>query len=279
MPSNLIHRFAATGGETPVNAYIVETRTAVVVIDCTLTISDARTLRARVDDVSKPLCGVVITHTHPDHYGGLAELLGGWEIPVFAATGVADAIRRDDPVKEEILRPMFGDEWAQERAFPNQEVADGQSVSLDGVALTVMNLGPGESPQDSVWTLDSDPHQVFSGDVAYDRRHCFLADGFHQDWLANIERLRAALPQGATLHPGHGDPCGTEVLDWQAGYINTFLEAINDADWADRDRARAAVVERMRDYLPTGELQFLMELSIDPLVEQLGLADESRRPS
>jgi glyoxylase-like metal-dependent hydrolase (beta-lactamase superfamily II) len=132
-------------------------------------------------------------------------------------------------------------------------------------------LGPGESPQDSVWSLASDPRQVFSGDVAYDRRHCYLADGFHQDWLANIERLRTELPQGATLRPGHGEPCGTEVLDWQAGYINTFLEAIRDADWSDPDRARKLVVDRMREYLPRAELQFLMELSIDPLVEQFGL--------
>jgi glyoxylase-like metal-dependent hydrolase (beta-lactamase superfamily II) len=243
------------------------------VIDSTLTLSDARALSARVDELDKPLLGVVITHTHPDHYGGLGELLGGRDIPVFAAAGVAEAIRRDDPVKEEILRPMFGEEWAHERVFPNEEVGDGQSVTLNGIALTVVNLGPGESPRDSVWSLDSDPRQVFSGDVAYDRRHCYLADGFHEGWLANIERLRAELPRGATLHPGHGEPCGTEVLDWQAGYIDAFLAAINDADWSDRDSARRVVVGRMRDYLPTGELQFLMELSIDPLVEQLGLAE------
>src|SRR5262249_53161430 len=138
MSSNLIHRFAANGGETPVNAYIVESRTGAVAIDSTLTLSDARAFSARVDDLDKPLLGVVITHTHPDHYGGLVELLGGRDIPVFAATGVAEAIRRDDPVKEEILRPMFGDEWAHERVFPNQKVGDGQSVTLDGIALTVV---------------------------------------------------------------------------------------------------------------------------------------------
>jgi hypothetical protein len=30
-------------------------------------------------------------------------------------------------------------------------------------------------------------------------------------------------------------------------------------------------VEKMKDYLPTGRLQFLMELSIDPIAAQLGL--------
>jgi glyoxylase-like metal-dependent hydrolase (beta-lactamase superfamily II) len=75
MSSNLIHRFQATGAGTPVNAYIVEGRSGSVVLDSTLTVSDGRALRARVDELGKPLLGVVITHAHPDHYGGLVELV------------------------------------------------------------------------------------------------------------------------------------------------------------------------------------------------------------
>jgi glyoxylase-like metal-dependent hydrolase (beta-lactamase superfamily II) len=273
MQRNLVHRFGATGGETPVNAYIVESQAGTVVVDATLTVSDGRDLRARVQELGKPLLGVVITHTHPDHYGGLVELTRGIDVPVFAATGLGDAIRRDDPVKEQILRPLFGEEWPLERVFPNEEVADGQSISLDGVTLRLTDLGRGESPQDSYWTLESDRHQVFSGDLAYNRHHCYLADGFYEDWLANIERARSTLPEGTTLHPGHGEPCGTEVLDWQAGYIDAFLDAVKTADWNDRESATKKVIDRMRGYLPSSKLQFLMELSIDPVVAQLGLGD------
>jgi hypothetical protein len=48
-----------------------------------------------------------------------------------------------------------------------------------------------------------------------------------------------------------------------------------DHGWRRRFRqtepAQAAVVARMKEYLPTGELQFLMELSIEPVAAQLGL--------
>ena len=269
MSSNLIHRFQATGAGTPVNAYIVEGRSGSVVIDSTLTVSDGRALRARVDELGKPLLGAVITHAHPDHYGGLVELVRDLDVPVFATRGVVEVIRRDDPVKEQILRSMFGDEWPAQRAFPNQTVEDDSVLALDGIRLRVTDLGPNESPHDSIWTLQDSDRQVFSADLAYDRHHCYLADGFHQEWLQNLVRARAELPAGVTLHPGHGEPCGAEVLDWQEGYINTFLAAVTDADWSDSEGARAAVIARMLEYLPSGALQFLMELSIDPVVSQL----------
>ena len=270
MGSNQIHRFHATGAGTPVNAYIVEGTSGSVVVDSTLTVSDGRALRAHMDELGKPLRGVVITHTHPDHYGGLVELVRDLDVPVFATEGVSSIIRRDDPVKEEILRPMFGDEWAAERAFPTHTVSDQEVVSLEDISLRVTDLGPGESPHDSIWWLREDgERRVFSADLAYDRRHCYLADGFHQEWLANIERAREEFPAGATLHPGHGLPCGTEVLDWQEGYIKRFLDAVGDADWSDAGAAHEKIVARMLEYLPSGELQFLMELSIDPVAQQL----------
>jgi glyoxylase-like metal-dependent hydrolase (beta-lactamase superfamily II) len=268
MTPPLIHRFGATGGGTPVNAYVLEGASGVVAVDATLLVPDARALRARVDVLGKPLLGVVVTHAHPDHYGGLAELTRGLEdVPVFATQGVAQTIARDDAVKEQILRPMFGDDWARERRFPDTTVADGETLYLDGIALTVTDLGPGESPHDSIWTLDG--RTVFSADVAYDRRHGYLADGFHEQWLANIARLRADLPAGATLHPGHGEPCGLEVLEWQEGYIETVLAAVREADWSRPEEAQRAAVERIRAYLPSSELQFLVELSLQPLAQQL----------
>ncbi len=267
MTSLLIHRHAATTAGTPVNAYVIESPEELVVVDATLTVDDGRALRDRVAALDKPLAGVVITHAHPDHYGGLVELLAGHaDVPVHATQAVVDAVKRDDPVKEQNQRPMLGEQWPAQRAFPDTPVADGATLALGHIALRVTDLGPGESPADSLWALSDG--RVFSGDVAYDRHHCYLADGFHQQWLANLERLQAELPPGATLHPGHGLPCGREVLDWQRGYIHTMLDAIGHADWSDRDTAREEVAATMRAYLPTEALAFLMELSIDALAPQ-----------
>jgi glyoxylase-like metal-dependent hydrolase (beta-lactamase superfamily II) len=264
-----VHRHVADA--MPVNAYLVETSAGVVVVDSTLTISDARALRGRADDLGKPLHAVLITHAHPDHYGGAVELVGTDEIPVIAAEGVDEVIRRDDEIKEGIIRPMFGDEWPRERRFPNRTVSDGESISFDGVPFTLLDLGPGESPHDSVWLVGDERQVAFAGDTAYQQMHCYLADGYWESWLANIKRLRSQLARDAELHFGHGNPTPTSPFDGQEGYINAFVEAIQEADWSDQDAAKARVVGRMTEYLPEGELQFLMELSIEPVAAKLGL--------
>jgi glyoxylase-like metal-dependent hydrolase (beta-lactamase superfamily II) len=267
-----IHRVTSSGANALVNAYLVETPNGVVAVDAMLTVSDGRELRRRLDALGKPLLGVLLTHSHPDHYGGLGQLVAGADVPILAPQGVHDAIRRDDPVKEQILRPMYGDEWASDRTFPNTVVRDGESVRFDGVAFRVIDLGPGESPHDSPWLLGEDERVVFLGDEMYGRKHCYLADGNYAEWLANIERLRERFPADAVFHVGHGGPLGSGDWDWQRSYIETFVEAVERADWSDAGAARAAVVAAMHRYLPTDELSFLMELSVDPVAAQLGLS-------
>jgi glyoxylase-like metal-dependent hydrolase (beta-lactamase superfamily II) len=266
-----IHRYPLAHEGAFVNAYLVETESSVVAIDSLLTVSESRALRAGVERLGKPLQAVLLTHSHPDHYGGLTELVAGDDVPIIAPQGVIDVIARDDEAKEQILRPMFGDEWAAERTFPNTPIRDDESVTFDGATFTVIDLGPSESPHDSPWVLGEDERTVFLGDQIYGQKHCFLADGFYQEWLRNIEFLRERFPSDAVFHVGHGGPVGPAGWDWQRGYIETFLEAVGSADWSNAEQAHASVVATMKRYLPTDELLFLMELSIEPVANQLGL--------
>ena len=268
-----VHRFPIEHEGAFVNAYAVETASGVVAIDGLLTVSESLAMREAIEQIGKPLRAVLLTQSHPDHYAGLAQLVADDEVPIIAPQGVIDTIVRDDPVKDAIVGPMFGDEWPAKRIFPNTPIDDGESVTVDGVAFTVIDLGPSESPHDSPWMLD-DGRTVFLGDQIYDHTHCYLADGFHEQWLANIAMLRDRFADDAVFHLGHGGPVGGEMWDWQRGYIETFVEAVGGADWSEAEAARATVVARMKEYEPSEELQFLMELSIDPIAAQLRLIDQ-----
>jgi glyoxylase-like metal-dependent hydrolase (beta-lactamase superfamily II) len=267
-----IHRYPREHEGAFVNAYLVETGSSVVAVDSLLTVSESTAMRVGLEQLGKPLRAVLLTQSHPDHYGGLTELVAGEDVPIVAPQGVIDTITRDDEAKERILRPMFGDEWAAKRTFPNTPISDGESITFDNATFTVIDLGPSESPHDSPWVLGDDERIVFLGDQIYDHRHCFLADGFHRQWLDNIETLRARFPSDAVFHIGHGGPVGPADWDWQRRYIQTFLTAVRAADWGTPEQAHAAVVTEMKRFLSTDELQFLMELSIEPVATQLGLA-------
>lgn len=272
----LTYRIESHVAGTPVNAYVVEGERRLVAIDGTLTVSGGRAVRERIEAIGKPLAALLVTHAHPDHYGGAVEVVAGSEAPIVATAGVDAAIRRDDEGKEAILRPMFGDEWPAERAFPTRLVESGAELSFGDIELAVRDLGPGESPHDSLWLLGEDRSTVFCGDQGYNHMHGYLADGHWKHWLANLDRLSADLPAGVTLLPGHGDDAGRELLDWQRGYIERFVDSIRAGDWGDPERAKQDVVEAMASYLPANDLRFLMELSIEPVAAQLGLLEPSR---
>jgi glyoxylase-like metal-dependent hydrolase (beta-lactamase superfamily II) len=270
-----IHRFPAQAEGAFVNAYLVETDSGVVAVDGLLTVSAAKEMRAALDRLGKPLHAVLVTQSHPDHYAGLGEIVEGYAVPIIAPRGVIEAIEADDAIKDQIIGSMFGDEWPAERVFPNTAIQDGESVTFDDVTFTVIDLGPSESPHDSPWVLGGDEKIVFLGDQIYDRKHCYLADGFFVEWLANIEKLRARFPGDATFYIGHGGPVGREMWDWQSGYIELFVDAVSNADWSEPDGARATVVASMKAYEPSDELQFLMELSIEPVAAKLGVLSAS----
>ena len=267
-----VHR--VEGSLFPVNAYIVETRDAVVIVDAMLGVTDGRALRARADALGKPIAAVVVTHAHPDHYGAVTPLLDGLDVPILAVAGVDAAIRRDDASKEQILRPMFGAEWPQRRTFPNRTDADGDVIQLGGATFRVVDLGPGESPHDSLWLLEADGRTVaaFGGDLAYGHMHGYLADGFYEGWRRNIVRARGLLGADTMLYLGHGEPGPAgSLLDWQERYIGTFIDAVtNIPSDAEAGTANdAAVTERvtqaMQRYLPGDDLLFLMQLSVPPM--------------
>jgi glyoxylase-like metal-dependent hydrolase (beta-lactamase superfamily II) len=251
------------GGVMPVNSFVIHGPDGLVVVDGMLTISDAELVRQALDDAALPLAGVVITHPHPDHYAGLSHLLGDQDVPIVATRAVDGIIRRDDALKNEVVGPMMGAEWPTTRRFPNQLVDSGDEARLGGLTFQVEELGPGESHVDSLWRLD--PVTLFAGDIVYNGMHAYLADGRWEQWLATLSRLERELPADVTLHVGHGPAAGKDRLAAQRRYIETFLAAVTKHADAIEAGDHSPVVAAMRELLPSNDLLFLMELSIEPV--------------
>ncbi|MGH3083107.1 MAG: MBL fold metallo-hydrolase [Gaiellaceae bacterium] len=85
MDSTRIHRHSTGSQGALVNAYLVETPDGVVAVDGTLTVSDGRALRSRLDELGQPLLAVLVTHADPDHYGGFPQTSDAGGAPLRAA--------------------------------------------------------------------------------------------------------------------------------------------------------------------------------------------------
>lgn len=254
------------GDVMPVNAFIVHGPSGVVVVDAMLTVSDAHKVRRAVEESGKPLAGIAVTHPHPDHYAGLAHIKGPDAVPVVTTEAVDAVIRRDDATKDAVVGPMMGKEWPTARPFPTRTVGTGTEVELGGVILRVHDLGPGESHADTMWQLDDDS-TVFAGDVAYHGMHAYLADGRWPDWLRVLDRLVGELPADVTLHVGHGPPGGLELLTVQRHYVERFAGSVERHAEAIAAGDHEPVLAEMRSVLPSEDLLFLLDLSIEPALE------------
>lgn len=269
----VIHPYVSTAEGIFANAYIIEMENSLVVVDATLTVSTSAGLNEQINHLGKPVEAILITHAHPDHYNGLGNLTEESEIPIYSTQAVLDEITETDAVKEEQWTPMFGDEWPRNRIFPNTTVEDGETITIGDVEFTVRELGPGESHNDMYWLMDDGNRQAaFIGDVVLHEVHAYLADGHYNEWLENLSLLKDELQGTEILYPGHGEPGGLELLDWQARYIDTYAGHVKEL-LGDRDRLteedKTELTTRMKEFLPNDKLEFLIALSADVVAEQI----------
>jgi len=88
----LVHRHVGGDNDVLANAYLIETERGVVAVDATMTVAEGTRLRADLVALRKPLLAVLITHGHPDHYGGVTGLVANDKVPVIATRAVDKVI-------------------------------------------------------------------------------------------------------------------------------------------------------------------------------------------
>jgi glyoxylase-like metal-dependent hydrolase (beta-lactamase superfamily II) len=268
----VVHTVTASEQGLAVNGYLIEGARRLVAIDSALTVTDARKVRARAEALGKPLAAVLLTHGHPDHYNGLATLIEGKVVPVYATAAVARVIREHDAAKEKQWKPVFGAEWPARRAFPDHEVRGGQKVVLDEMTFVAHDVGPGESHADSWWELRGPAPAAFIGDLVLHQMHAYTSDGHTGAWLANLARLQKVLAGFGRLYPGHGPPGDQALLAWQARYLETYRGHVDRlrAGGAALDAARKrSLVAAMKAAYPGAGGEFLIELGADAVAAEL----------
>jgi len=272
-----VHRYA-NPEFAHLNAYIVETRRHVVLVDAGASDLDGARIREVIGKLNKPVAAVLLTHGHIDHYGGIAAATDDG-VPVISGAGTARQIGEYDDEYFARIPTVF----PQHRRMPGRVFGHGQSLSVDGVTFTLNDLGPGESYADVWWSVEAKGKQAaFIGDVAMYGIHAFFQSGRSGEWLRSLRRLQQKIPRRASIYLGHDtDPVdGAPTMDgfgkitWQIAYIEKYREAVRSVARGrthlnDGDVAR--VVELMADVLPKDRLDFLVPLSANIVAAELAM--------
>lgn len=267
-----IHRHASGESGIFANAYLVESKAGVVAVDATLTNSESKSLRARLNQLNKPLLAILITHPHPDHVAGITQLVGNSVAPILALESVERLMRTFEEPKRAQWGPVYGDEWVQHWTYPNRLLQDNDSVVFDGITYRVHDLGAGgDCDANSIWVIEDDPKAAFIGDLVFDGTHSYIADGHSGEWLVNLDRAEKLL-RGATLYPGHGTPGTLTLLQKQRDYLLTYratVQRLAKGKSSLTDAEKAELTQAMERYAQGAGLSFLIAHSADAVAAEL----------
>ncbi len=252
-----------------VNSFIVETENSVVIVDATLASSSGLAMRKRADEIGKDCSVVLLTHGHPDHWGGLVHFK---DKTIYSSQGAYDFAREEDIIKSPTAKGALGDDWPDERVFPNNIIPDGFSIDVDGLKFKFSDLGPGESPSDGMWTVEDDGiKHVFLGDSISDGCHQFFRDLNLFEWLKMQDRFIKEFDQNTRFYVGHGMPGITvDSIAWQKGYLNAFLKSLQSIKGTTVTKeVEDKVLNDMKRYLPINATEFLLTYELDITIKKM----------
>jgi glyoxylase-like metal-dependent hydrolase (beta-lactamase superfamily II) len=186
-----------TVGPVQENAYIVRLPDAGAAVMVDPGDEGPRLLEAlRALEVSQ-LEAILLTHTHFDHIGAVAEVARATGAPVYVPEREVEMLR--DP-NAYVRLPGFGPFEGYEA---DHTVGGGETLELAGLTFDVQFV-PGHSIGHVSYGLP-DHGALFSGDVLFQGSvgRVDLPGGDWPTLEASIGRLLAAYPDETVVHPGH----------------------------------------------------------------------------
>ena len=179
-------------GPVGTNCYVVradrEAKDAVVVDPS----GDAAQLRLDLARTGASCAAILLTHTHFDHLGAVADLAEGTGAPVYVSPDAKGAL-------ESPLTPPGLTIRGYEHAL---DVAGGETLDVGGLSFEVLDV-PGHAPGHLSYYIDG---ALFSGDVLFAGGvgRVDLPGGDWDTLLSSIRLLVERYPPDTVVYSGHG---------------------------------------------------------------------------
>ena len=180
-------------GPVGTNCYVVRAErdaSEAVVVDPGAEVAQ---LRLELAGMGATCVGILITHTHWDHLGAVADLAEGTGAPVYVSRLEAPVLEQPSQWYPDVpLRPYKADILLD----------GGETIDLAGLSFETLNV-PGHSPGHLAYHSEG---ALFSGDVLFagsvGRTDLPFTDS--ETLVGSIRMLMERLPPETIVYPGHG---------------------------------------------------------------------------
>jgi glyoxylase-like metal-dependent hydrolase (beta-lactamase superfamily II) len=241
-----IQSFTASEPGAWSNSYLISARSEAILFDVFMLRSDAEQLADGIAHSGKSLKTVMVSHAHPDHFMGLDLITERFpKARVVSTQNVVADIRADGPSMLSMLQGKLGPEALSQPA-----------LIAEGIKLDVVEFGECESKHIAAVYIPGSK-SLLSADLVYNQAHLYLQERHLESWLARLDELEAfAKDRVTTIHPGHGEAAGLELIGQTRAYLQDFAEAVKTGD------AMAAEQRLLAKYPHHHLKQFLSAFSI-----------------
>ena len=237
------------------NSYLITGESEAILFDVSMLRGDAKQIADGVTRSGKGLKTVMISHAHPDHFMGLDVITERFpKVRVVSTQNVITDIKTDGPWMFSMLRDKLGLEGPTRLVIP--DALTEQDLTIEGIELEVVEFGESESKHMAAVHIPR-LKALLSADLVYNQAHLYLQEQHLDSWLARLDELETYAKHRVTsIHPGHGNAAGLELIGQTRTYLCDFADAVRNGNAKNVEQAM------LRKYPDYHVKQFLTAFSI-----------------
>jgi len=227
-----------------------------ILIDAQFDLADAHRLVAMILESKKNLTTVYVTHSHPDHYFGLAVIQQAFpNAKLVALPAAVDEIKKTWAAKVKQWGPLYGNLVPSQPVLPT--ALTGTTLTIEGQTLEIHGGLQGDADNNSyVWIPSL--KTVVAGDIIYRGVHAWTAEtnpAQRKRWRKTLDTLAALKP--TTVIAGHKDPKlpdDATGIEATRSYLDAFDAAVASSTSA------AEVQQKVKAKYPEAQLDIILQI-------------------